>query len=156
MILAYINRASRALYGPAALLAALAVSGPAAASGAGLAERMSHLQRHTHKLQLSVEARHPELVGFYLHEIEEVAEEIRDEVETYDDHPIGRLTGEMLLPAVEALEEPVAAGDWDAADTGFDRLLSACNACHAATEHGYIRIVRKKGNPYNQDFSPTP
>jgi hypothetical protein len=156
MILAYIKRVSRTLAGPTALLATLTVSGPVAASGAGLAERMSHLQRHTHKLQLSVEARHPDLVGFYLHEIEEVAEEIRDEVETYDDHPIGRLTGEMLLPAVEALEEPTEAGDWEAADAAFDRLLAACNACHATTAHGYIRIVRTPGNPYNQDFSPTP
>ncbi|MEJ2514062.1 MAG: hypothetical protein P8080_02175 [Gammaproteobacteria bacterium] len=116
---------------------------------------MAHMQRHTHKVQLSVEARNARLVGFYLHEIEEIAETIEDEIATYDEQPVGRLVGEMLMPAVEALEDPVEAGDWAAADAAFTGLLGACNACHATTKHGYIRIVPAEGNPYNQDFSAT-
>ena len=153
MILAYFTTILRAATGPALLAACALAAGPALASGAGLAERMAHLQRHAHKLQLSVEANNPRLVGFYIHEIEELAEAIRDEIPSYDDHPVGQLTAEMLLPAVEALESPVEAGDWDAAGDAFDKLIATCNACHDATEHGYIRIRKAQGNPFNQDFS---
>jgi len=154
MILDYFKPLLRAATVPAVLVAACLAAGPAQASGAGLAERMAHLQRHTHKLQLSVEARNPRLVGFYVHEIEELAEGIRDEIPTYDGHPVGQLSAELLLPAVEALESPVESADWDAAADAFAGLLSVCNACHEATDHGYIRIVPAAGNPYSQDFSP--
>jgi len=154
MILAYFTPLLRAATGSALVAAGALAAGPALASGAGLAERMAHLQRHTHKLQLSVEAKNPRLVGFYVHEIEEMAEEIRDEIPSYDGQPVGRLAAEMLLPAVEALESPVEAGDWEAAGIAFDRLIATCNTCHDATEHGYIRIRKAEGNPFNQDFSP--
>lgn len=154
MILAYHTPFCRIAIASAALLAGMLGASAALASGDGLAERMAHLQRHTHKLQLSVEARNGALVGFYVHEIEEIAEGIRDEIPSYDDHPVGKLVGEILLPAVESMEETAESGDWAAADAAFDRLLGACNACHASTAHGYVRIVRGTGNPYNQDFSP--
>ena len=43
----------------------------------------SQLPTFTHKLALSVEARNAELAGFYLHEAEETAEAIRDEIPEY-------------------------------------------------------------------------
>ena len=152
MILAYHKPVSRCLTA-AAMLIAMAVATPALAAGAGLAERMGHLQRHTHKLQLAVEARNADLVAYYLHEIEEVAEEIRDGIASYKGQLVGRLTGEMLLPTVEAMEDSAEAGDWAASDAAFSRLLGACNACHTATARDYIRIVPAEGNPFNQDFS---
>ncbi len=154
MILAYFTPFCRTATGAALCIAAALVATPAAASGPGLAELMAHMQRHTHKVQLSLEARNEKLVGFYLHEIEEIAETIEDEIPTYDDQPVGELIGEMLMPAVEALEESVEAGNWGAADAAFTGLLGACNACHSRTEHGYVKIVPGEGNPYNQDFSP--
>lgn len=153
MILAYLTPLLRVATG-LLTVAALAAAAPALASGEGLAERMAHLQRHAHKLQLSVEARNARLAGFYVHEIEEIAGAIAAEIPTYDDQPVGRLTGEILMPAVEALEDAARAGDWEAADAALTGLIGACNACHARTEHGYIKIVPATVNPYNQDFSP--
>jgi hypothetical protein len=60
----------------------------------------------------------------------------------------------MLLPMIEDLEDVVEAGEWTAADTRFADMLRACNACHVATHHGYVRIVPATGNPFAQDFSP--
>jgi hypothetical protein len=38
------------------------------------------------------------------------------------------------------------------ADIGLDRVIHSCNACHAATGHGYIVIERNPLNPYAQRF----
>ena len=65
----------------------------------------SQLPTFTHKLALSVEARNAELAGFYLHEAEETAEAIRDEIPEYEGLPIGPLVGSMLMPHIERLED---------------------------------------------------
>jgi hypothetical protein len=129
------------------------VAAPARAEG-GLAARMHTLQTHAHKLQLSVAARNGELAYFYLHELEEAAEGIIEEVAEYDGYPIAALTREMLLPTVESLEQAVKAGDWADTDARFAKLLKSCNACHLVAGHGFIRIVPAEGNPFAQDFSP--
>lgn len=136
-----------------AALLVLAVAGPARADS-GLAALMHILQTHAHKLQLSVEARNGELAYFYLHELEETAAEIIAEVAEYDGYPIAALTREMLLPAVESLEEAVKARQWADSDARFTKLLKSCNGCHVVAGHGFIRIVPASGNPFAQDFAP--
>jgi hypothetical protein len=131
----------------------LAAAGPARADG-GLAALMHVLQTHAHKLQLSIAARNGELAYFYLHELEETAEEIVAEIGEYDGHPIGALTREMLLPAIESLEDSVQARDWPDSDARFAKLLKSCNGCHLVAGHGFIRIAPAEGNPFAQDFSP--
>jgi hypothetical protein len=131
----------------------LATAAPAQADG-GLAALMHTLQTHAHKLQLSIAARNGELAYFYLHELEETAEEIVAEVGEYDGHPIGALTREMLLPVIESLEGSVKAADWPDSEARFAKLLKSCNGCHVVAGHGFIRIVPATGNPFAQDFSP--
>jgi cytochrome c553 len=139
-----------------ALVLALALGGlapPALASEPGLVVMMSRLQTYTHKLQLSLAASNAELADFYLHEIEEAAEYVIDHLPLYRDFPVGQLTREMLLPAIETLEDAVDSRDWAQSRIAQAELLQACNACHAATGKGYIRIVPAEGNPFAQDFS---
>jgi hypothetical protein len=139
------------------LLAALLMSlgaAPARADGPGLAALMHILQTHAHKLQLSVAARNDRLAYFYLHELEETAEEIIEDIGEYDGYPVSALTREMLLPTVESLEDSVKARDWEAADAGFAKLLKSCNGCHVAAGHGFIRIAPAEGNPFAQYFAP--
>jgi hypothetical protein len=139
-----------------ALLAMLVLCSPAltAADDDGLLGLMTALQTHTHKLQLSLEAGNGRLADFYLHEMEELLEEI-GEIEEYDGYPVGQLASAMLEPAMEALEAAVDDGDIAAAaGAPFDALLNACNACHTATEHGFIVIARNSSNPYLQSFEP--
>jgi hypothetical protein len=144
------NRASAVLAG---LLCLVAMTAPALGDSPGLAMLMERMQAYTHKLQLSVEARNERLAHFYLHELEETAEYVAANIPHYDDYPVGPLVQEMLLPMIEDLEEAVEAGEWTAADTRFTDMLRACNACHVATDHGYVRIVPATGNPFAQDFS---
>ncbi len=120
-----------------------------------LAIAMSQLQYFTHKLALSVEARNAELARFYLHEAEETAEAIRDGIPEYEGMAIGPLVGSMLMPHVERLEDLLEQPEWPAVDRTLATAVDSCNACHAATEHGFIVIELETGsNPYMQSFKP--
>lgn len=139
------------------LLAALLANGAAASGGEGedhdLIRNMGALQYFSHKLDLSIRHENRELVDFYAHEIEETIE-ATTEIEAYHDKPIGKLTETMLAPAFERFEQAVddQAGEWKAIDSQFDALVNACNACHQATEYGFINIERTDANPYMQSF----
>lgn len=137
------------------LAAALTCLSAAPASGdtPGLAVLMHQMQTYAHKAQLSIEARNERLAHFYIHELEETTEYVADNIATYDDYPVGSLAREMLLPAIEALEDVVEAGEWPASEARFKELLDTCNACHTVTAHGYIRVAPASGNPYAQDFA---
>ena len=128
------------------------LSGTAVASDyeeADLVGMMSQLQLYLHKLDLSVQAGNERLAGFYLHELEEIGKKISAEVASYDGFPVGELTRSMLLTQLEELEN----GASDLAD-GVTMLIDTCNACHEATDHGYIKITSASVNPFNQDFDP--
>lgn len=127
-----------------------------AAPSVGLLESMSWMQTYTHKLILSAEAENRRLVDFYLHEIEELAEDVLAGVPEYDGFPIGSLVESMLITEIDRLEEVVDQGDWEAIREGVSRLVASCNSCHAATDHEYIRITeRSAGNPFLQEFGVT-
>ena len=118
-----------------------------------LVEYMSKLQYFSHKAGLSIRAENGALADFYLHEMEEVIELVRD-VEEYDGHAIGQLSETMLEPPFETLEKSVKAEDFEQAQTDYGELLKACNSCHTRTEHGFIKIQESRDNPFMQSFAP--
>lgn len=141
----------------------------------GLALQMHYMQVWTHKLALSIEAGNLELADFYHHELEESTEDLIGTVPEYGGIAVANLTRAMLVPALESLEEALeyleglhenaesGAGsglDSQAFDAGwsdirrkFEAVVNSCNACHAATGYGYIRVTAGYGNnPFNQDF----
>lgn len=134
------------------VLAATGWSASAVAGEEGLAVRMAWMQTYLHKLDLSVQAGNRKLADLYLHELEEVAEETAESVESYEGAPVGKLIETLLLPAIETAEGRLE-------DNPSDReavagLIATCNQCHQSTDHGEIRIVPATVNPYNQDFRP--
>jgi hypothetical protein len=118
---------------------------------------MGTLQQLVHKAQLALDAGNVPLAAFYAHELEETGEAVTAVAE-YDDHPVGQLTGAMLMPAIEALDEALhdagSAASMAAGDAALDRVINSCNACHAATEHAFIVIARNGTNTYAQQFEP--
>jgi len=116
---------------------------------------MGALQYFSHKLDLSIRARNRELVDFYAHEIEETIE-ATTEIEEYHGKPVGKLTEGMLAPAFERFEQALddESGSWETIGGRFGELVDACNACHQATEYGFINIQRTEANPYMQSFEP--
>ncbi len=122
-----------------------------------LAPRMEHLQTLTQKLYLSVAASNDELAEFYLHESFEAASEIQDEVPEYHGHPIALLIDRYLKPAYSELQNELKRGH-DAVQlrARFSGIVAACNSCHGATQHPFIRIpdARSSNNPFLQNFAP--
>jgi len=144
----------------AAITAAISLSPRATASEEdedhNLIGLMGQMQYFSHKLDLSIRHGNRKLVDFYVHEIEETIE-ATTEIEAYHDKPVGELTEAMLTPAFERLEQALGDedGGWEKIDGRFGELVDACNACHMATEYGYIKIRRTDANPYMQSFEPT-
>ena len=123
------------------------------AEGEELAPYMAMMQHHAHKLGLSIQARNPALAGFYLEELEETTELVEQKFPTYDGVAIGELAEAMLAPSIEPVEKAITAGNWPAATAAYDRLVGACNDCHAAANHDFIEITVPSANPFNQAFS---
>ncbi|MFB6097605.1 MAG: hypothetical protein ABEK84_00525, partial [Salinibacter sp.] len=122
---------------------------------AELASHMSTLQRWTHKATLALQARNGKLADFYLHEMKETVETVREEVPTYEGHPVADLTKQILDPSLKALDSAVDQRAWKMIDKRVDGLARACNRCHAQTDHGFIRVdLEDVPNPYAQDFAP--
>jgi hypothetical protein len=126
-------------------------SGPAVAPE--LATTMGHLQRHTHKLMLSVDAENAALAAFYLHEVEEIAEQLEALFPEHDGVPVAELASELLEPRIVALNGALEGGDWELARDGLAGLVDGCNACHQAAAHDFIRVELTTANPFNQSFA---
>ncbi len=121
-------------------------------SGEELADYMAMVQRHAHKLGLSIESKNQPLAQFYAEELEETFEKIEATFPEYDGHPIARLVETVVDPVREPLEDALKAGDWNAAQGAYGRYLDACNGCHAAAGHPFVKIVAPSSNPFNQSF----
>lgn len=121
--------------------------------GKGLAEYMYFMQIYTHKVLLSIESENGELAGFYMHELEETAEDIIAHIEEYEGFPVSELTRTILLPVIEELEEELGRDDWERIRNKARVLVNSCNSCHISTDHAFIVITDEaSGNPFLQQF----
>ncbi len=118
-----------------------------------LAGYMADLQHHTHKLNLSIEAENAALAAFYLHEVEEVAEQVEQLFPHDDGVAVAALVASLLRPRASALRAALDGSHWDEARSGLADLVAGCNACHAAADHGFIRVEVTHANPFNQSFA---
>jgi hypothetical protein len=120
-----------------------------------LALLMGDLQRLTHKLALSADAGNSELAAFYLHESQEQLRKIQSEAPEYENLPIALLIDRMAHPAYVPMQEAVTAKDAKRMREGIHVIVQACNTCHTATQHAFIRITPgTESNPFNQSFAP--
>ena len=118
-----------------------------------LAEFMGALQHHSQKLGLSIQAKNSSLSNFYLHETEEVLEELK-EIEEYEGLPIKKPVRVIMDELVQALADSLRSENWKRADADYRQLIDGCNRCHASQEVEFIKILpRTKHNPFAQDFS---
>jgi hypothetical protein len=123
-------------------------------SGEELSPYMALLQHHTHKLGLALQARNQPLASFYIEEIEETAAIIQKKFPTYDKLAVGQLMNAMLVPSFAPLDKSIKASSWAISNASYTKLIDSCNACHAAAQHGFVKITAPAMNPFNQSFSP--
>lgn len=71
---------------------------------------------------------------------------------------LARLETKMLMPRFEPLFDTMDGDDTEAFEAHYRGLVAACNACHVATNHEYIRIAvpGEGAGRWNQRFLPTP
>jgi hypothetical protein len=121
--------------------------------GQPLLTLMHNMQYYGHKLGLAIDAGNSKLMGFYVHEVEEVIEAV-SEIESYSGIAISTLLTSTLKPQFEELEAAIEVGDAARIDVAYDRFLEGCNACHTSSNRPYIVIERNRDNPYPQRFAP--
>lgn len=121
-----------------------------------LAAMMAEVQRYSAKLGYAINARNQPLAEFYMHEVDESLQRIRDEVPEYEGQRIADNIRLMIEPTVNQLDDTLHEnGDWSQIDQQYGSLIDACNTCHTATQHAYIHITVPTGDPpYNQQFAP--
>lgn len=119
-----------------------------------LADAMGQLQYYTHKYALAVEEKNHELATFYFHEVRASADGIRENIPGYEGYDIARFMKMFLDPTLEPVETALANKNWEQVRKRTIDMISACNSCHNATNHGFIEVTPGfDNNPYNQDFS---
>jgi hypothetical protein len=95
------------------------------------------------------------LTDYMLHEIEELLGDIEEMHPVYRDVQVAALLGEMTQPAMDELEQSVEQRDPGAFGVAYDRLTTACNHCHTASDRAAIVIQRPTAPPLsNIRFEP--
>lgn len=121
----------------------------------GLIEFMAHVQSHHAKLWLAGNARNWELADFQAAELKELLEDITKRIPVYKDVPVGKMIESTTMPPISEIEGAIKARDGKAFATAFDKLTTACNACHEAANRSFIVIQRPATSPFpNQSFAP--
>ncbi|SMO59818.1 hypothetical protein [Fodinibius sediminis] len=119
-----------------------------------LADAMGQLQYYTHKYALALDARNHELATFYFHEVRAAADGIIENIPGYEGYDIARFMNLFLSPTLEPVETALASRNWEEARQRTIEMVDACNSCHNATSHGFVKVTPGfSDNPYNQDFS---
>jgi hypothetical protein len=123
----------------------------------GLHTLMVEMQHRHATLWFAGDSENWPLADYFLHELEELVEDIEELHPEYAGVPVADLLAEMTMPAVERMEDAVDAEDREAFIRAYDQLTVACNACHVASDRAAIVIQRPTAPPLtNLRYIPRP
>jgi copper resistance protein D len=121
----------------------------------GLGEIMSLQQMRHAKLWLAGAARNWELADYELGELKEGFEAAASLYPAHEGVPVGEMMAKLTPAPLAAIGDAIQARNESDFRKSFDALTAACNACHQAANHGFIRIGRPRSPPFgNQIFAP--
>lgn len=115
----------------------------------GFGDFMGSIQNHHDKLWFAGINENWELASFEIHELEELFEDIKTV------HPNREETQSlpMIDPGLKAVEKAVKEQNKEEFKKGYTLMTNACNTCHQATKHEFIRIKTPVMPSYsNQNF----
>jgi len=125
----------------------------------GLGEIMTLQQmRHT-KLWLAGEAGNWDLAAYEIKELGEGFDDVVRFHPTHEESPVAPKDAIPRMVTVPLMEVGAAVDKKDTKgfEQAYDKLTSACNDCHRATNFAFNRVQRPAMNPYpNQVFAPAP
>lgn len=120
--------------------------------GVELVLLMGRMQLFMNKLYFAGTGNNPQLRDFYVHEMEEIMEEIAEGEVMHEGVNISQNMKMYGVAQLEAFEEALEAGkDFTGAYNG---LVNACNSCHTASKYPFI-IIKEPTKPVfdNQVYS---
>jgi hypothetical protein len=118
-----------------------------------LVSLMSYNQRFIEKLYFAGENQNWPLASFYHHELEEIFEEIIEANIEEDGFDISNLSKNMIVPVLNSLKQSISNEDIEGFRNNYLTLVNNCNACHAATRHGFLKItLPERNSTTNQQF----
>jgi hypothetical protein len=145
---------------PLTTLAQTPAPAPAAAAAPkvyvpGLAQFMNAVLIEHNKLWFAAKARNWELAAYELGEIKEVMSDVQDAVPVFKNIPLAQMLDAVITKEIVDLDKAVKVKDFKIFSAGYDNLNSACNACHQATENGFV-VIRRPTLPAftNQGYRP--
>jgi hypothetical protein len=151
------RRMTAAAAGLATVLTAGIAAGESAkeAHGPGLVEIMLATQSHHAKLWLAGNARNWDLADYQIDELKEGLEDAAKSIPDYKGVPVGRMIEDLMMPPIAEVESAIKARDGAKFATAFEKLTTACNACHQGANRGFIVIQRPAASSFpNQSFAP--
>lgn len=113
----------------------------------GLHSLMMEFQHRHATVWFAGEARNWPLTDYFLHEMEELVEDIGEFHPVWRDLRVADMLADVTVPAIEAMEDAVDAGDLNAFVSAYDQLTMACNGCHAPADKAAIVIQRPTSPP---------
>ena len=121
----------------------------------GLGEIMSLQQMRHAKLWLAGSGGNWALADYELDELREGFEDASKLHPTYERVPVAALIENLTPAPLEAISKAIKGRSAAGFARSFDSLTVACNTCHQAANHGFIRITRPSGSAFsNQNFKP--
>jgi hypothetical protein len=131
----------------------------AAAYVADLGAMMGQQQMRHIKLGLAGDAGNWKLAAYELGELKDGFDEIVQYHKTHKESPvpIDEAVETIMKEPMSELAKAIEKKDKAEFRKTYDTVTDGCNACHQATNYGFLVIVRPKSNPYpNQSFAPQP
>jgi hypothetical protein len=121
----------------------------------GLEQFMNLILIEHNKLWFAAKARNWPLAAYELGEIKEIMGDVQDFVPTFKSLPLADMLDAVITKEIVGLEKAIEAKDFKTFVAGYDKLTTACNACHHGTENGFIVIQRPSRPAFtNQDYRP--
>jgi len=114
--------------------------------------------RHT-KLWLAGQAGNWDLAAYEIKELGEGFDDVVKFHPTHEESPVAPKDAIPRMVTVPLMEVGAAVDKKDTKgfEQAYDKLTTACNDCHQATNFGFNRVQRPAMSPYpNQVFAPVP
>lgn len=118
-----------------------------------LGEHMRDIQYYTLKLGLSVQQKNAPLAQFYLHEVNEVYDELNGKQISDAGIDISGLLRKLFQPGLKSMDSVLTQNDTARFIPVYTVLIAKCNSCHKAANHPYLVIQMPVGNFNGQDFN---
>ena len=119
-----------------------------------VADYMMKFQYFTIKLGLSIQTNNTTLAQFYVHELDEVLENLESKNAVDEELQITPLLKKFLIPAVDSLKNDFEKNNYAKFSAGYKNLIKNCNNCHVTAKHEFIVIEEPTQQFSGQNFSP--